>query len=61
MADGGGTKDQKLKVSISYSRRDSDAADTLVDALSERGFDVTIDSSRNGRPSWRNSSAPQTR
>jgi TIR domain len=34
---------QKLKVFVSYSRRDSDGADTLVDALTEHGFDVTID------------------
>jgi hypothetical protein len=33
----------KLKVFISYSRRDVTAADALADALSSRQFEVTID------------------
>ncbi|MEQ1698306.1 MAG: TIR domain-containing protein [Hyphomicrobiaceae bacterium] len=33
----------KLKVFISYSRRNSAAADALVEALAARGFEVTID------------------
>jgi len=32
-----------LKVFISYSRRNAAAADALVDALTARGFGVTID------------------
>ena len=33
----------RLKVFIPYSRRDSEAAGILVDALQARGFEVTID------------------
>ncbi len=43
MRDTGGSASSKLKVFISYSRRDSAAADALVDALQARGFEVTID------------------
>src|SRR5262249_24366094 len=35
--------DAHLKVFISYSRRNAGAADALVDALTARGFGVTID------------------
>jgi len=35
--------DAHLKVFISYSRRNAAAADALVDALTARGFGVTID------------------
>src|SRR5579871_1323193 len=34
---------QKLKLFISYSRRDMAFADRLVEALAARGFDVRID------------------
>lgn len=34
---------EKLKIFISYSRRDSTEADALVEALKARGFGVTID------------------
>src|SRR5580693_954353 len=34
---------EKLKLFISYSRRDSSFADRLVEALKTRGFDVRID------------------
>src|SRR6185295_12725379 len=34
---------ERLKVFISYSRRDTIAADALVEALIARGFDVSID------------------
>ncbi len=34
-------KQGKLNIFISYSRRDSAIADTLVDALAARGFAVT--------------------
>lgn len=33
----------RLKIFISYSRQDATAADAIVVALTERGFDVTID------------------
>lgn len=33
----------RLKVFISYSRRDAEAADALVEALGQRGFEVKID------------------
>lgn len=33
----------RLKIFISYSRKDAAAADSLVDALAARGYDVTID------------------
>jgi len=36
-------KVEKLKIFISYSRRDSTAADQLVEALLARGFEVMID------------------
>ena len=36
-------KVEKIKVFISYSRRDADAADVLVEALLARGFEITID------------------
>ncbi len=41
----GGTAPDKsaLNVFISYSRRDSEIADAIADALSKRGFNITID------------------
>lgn len=39
----GARKPDNLRVFISYSRQDADAADALVDALAIRGFEVTID------------------
>lgn len=33
----------KLRIFISYSRRDASAADALVEALAARGFEITID------------------
>ncbi len=42
-ASGKATSNDRLKIFISYSRRDSGAADAIVAALTERGFDVAID------------------
>ena len=43
MAEGTATAGNKLKVFVSYSRRDVDFADQLVTVLADRGFEVVID------------------
>ena len=43
MAEGTATAGNKLKVFVSYSRRDVDFADQLVHVLADRGFEVVID------------------
>jgi hypothetical protein len=42
-ASGNAAGNDRLKIFISYSRQDATAADTIVAALTARGFDVTID------------------
>ena len=43
MSKPGAKAGDRLKIFVSYSRREATAADALVDALMSRGFEVTID------------------